>query len=130
MTVRRFVGRRSAETPLSKRALMKRESCLNTTTIFKVLQSCDAGIASGKTSHDFPSSALFSCHEVWFARVRSVVNNISKSAMHRLVCISAKLFRNITFTNSIKFIHIVTPRHNSTLLLAFNLHVDFYLFIC
>jgi len=34
--------------------------------------------------------------------------------MPRLVCIIAILFRNKTFTNSNKFIHIVTLRHNSS----------------
>jgi len=55
MTVRRFVGRRSAETPLSKRALMKREGCLNTTTILKVLQ----GLPENLTSQAFHQAHCF-----------------------------------------------------------------------
>jgi len=58
------------------------------------LRFCKAAVwvwLAGKTSHDFSSSALFSCHELWFAHVRSVVNNISKSALHRSVYIIATL---------------------------------------
>ena len=39
--------------PYSKRALSE-ESVIYVAIVFKVLQSCDAGIASGKTSQDFP----------------------------------------------------------------------------
>ena len=68
---------------------------------------------AGKTSQDVSSSALFSCHEVWFAHVRSIVNNISNSALHKSVCIIATLLGIKLLTNSNKFIHIVTLRHNS-----------------
>ena len=42
--VRRFEGRLSAESPLSKRALLE-ESLMNVASVFKVLQSCGAGMA-------------------------------------------------------------------------------------
>jgi len=60
-------------------------------SIFKTCKAAVQVLLAGKTSQDFQSSALFSCHEVWFAHVRSVVNNISKSAMHKLVCIIATI---------------------------------------
>ena len=47
----------------------------------------------GKTSQDFSSSALFSCHEVWFAHVRSVVNNISR---YQTPIDSSTLWRYVT----------------------------------
>ena len=48
-----------------------------------------------------------------FRHVHNVQNNISKSALHRLVCIIATLLKNKSLTNSIKFILIVTLRHNT-----------------
>ena len=101
-----------------KRALLK-EGVINVTCLFKSL--------AGKTSHDFSSNALFSCHELWFAQVRSVVNNISKSALHRSVCIIATPFRNKTLTNSNKFIHIVTRRHNTSKSIKGSIDADGYL---
>jgi len=64
--------------PYSKRALLE-ESMINVASVFKVLQSCGAGMACRKSSQDFSSSALFSCHEAC-AVVRK---NNDKSAMHR-----------------------------------------------
>jgi len=70
MTVRRFVGRRSAETPFSKRALFE-ESETYVTSVFKILQSCGARTALAGKSYvtSFSSSATFSCHELWFVHV-------------------------------------------------------------
>ena len=48
---------------------------------------------AGKTSQDFPSNALFSCHEVWFAHVRSVENNIFK---YQTPIDSSTLWRYVT----------------------------------
>ena len=92
--------------------------------VASVFKTCKAAVRvspAGKTSQDFPSSALFSCHEVWFAHVRSVVNNISKSALHKIGLHNCNTFRNKTFAtnsdklNSNKFIHIVIRRHNTTI---------------
>ena len=87
--VRRLEGG-SAERPLFETCVIGRDMIY----VASVFKTCEAAVRispAGKTSQDFPSSALFSCHEVWFAHVRSVVNNISKSAMHKLVCIIATL---------------------------------------
>jgi len=87
MTVRRFVRRRSAETPLTKRALMKR-GLLEHNNYF-----WGSARLAGKTSQGFSSSALFSCHKVWIAHVRSVVNNISK---YQTPIDSSTLWRYVT----------------------------------
>jgi len=64
--------------------------------VFKVLQSCEAGSLTGSFSSQIIH--LVQCLHVtklslWFAQVRSVQNDISKSALHRLVCIIASLLR-------------------------------------
>jgi len=68
-------------------------------SVFKVLQSCDARWFAGKSYvTDHSSSAVSSRHKAFAVvcrdQVRSVQNKISKSALHRLVCIIASLFRN------------------------------------
>ena len=82
------------------------------TSVFKVLQSCGASTALAGKCYitSFSSSAMCAVTRLalWLAQVHSVVNNISKSPLHRLVCIIATLFRHKTLTNSNKFIHIVT----------------------
>jgi len=78
--------------PCLRRALLK-ESVIYVASVFKVLQSCMRVSPAGKTLQEVSSSALFSCHKVWFAHVRNVVNNISKSALHKSVCIIATLLR-------------------------------------
>jgi len=64
------------------------------------LKFCKAAMRvslAGKTSQDFSSSALFSCHDVWFAHVRSVVNNISK---YQTPIDSSTLWRYVTIMSS------------------------------
>ena len=67
----------SAERPLFEMCVIGRDLIY----VASVVKTCNAAVRvspAGKTSQDFPSSALFSCHEVWFPHVRSVANNISK----------------------------------------------------
>jgi len=60
--------------------------------VYKVLQSCDARRLAGDFYSQIISQAQF-LHVTklspWFAQVHSVQNNISKSAMHKLICIIA-----------------------------------------
>ena len=80
--------------PYSKRALLK-EAMFIVAIVFKVLQS-GVGVAwRKKLRHKIINQAccLF-CHKAFavFRHVHSVQNNISKSALHRLVCIIATHF--------------------------------------
>jgi len=82
---------------------------MNVACVFKVLQNCGVGMACRKdVTRFFIKRTVFLSRTV----VRSVVNNISKFALHRLVCTIATLLGIKLLTNSNKFIHIVTLRHN------------------
>jgi len=66
-------------------------------SVYKVLKSCDAGIGLPKS---FTSQIIHQAQclhvtklSLWFAQARSVQNNISKSALHRLVYIIASFLR-------------------------------------
>jgi len=89
---------------------------INVARVFKVLQSCGGGMACREVLRHKIIRQAQCLHvaklSLWFAQVHSVQNNISKSAMHRSVCIIATLL-GVTLTNSNKFIHIVTLRHSS-----------------
>jgi len=67
----------------------------NVASVFKVLQSCGAGMACQKALRHKIIRQAQCLHvtklSLWFAQVHSVQNNISKSAMHRQVCIIATL---------------------------------------
>ena len=94
--VRRFEGKPSAERPYSKRALLE-EGIVYIASVFKVLQGCDVRWFAGKfcikdirqEQYLHITSQLLSLRFAQY--VRSVQNNISKSALHRSVCIIASL---------------------------------------
>jgi len=68
---------------------------INVASVFKVLQSCDAGMTCRKVLRHKIIRQAQCLHvtklSLWFARVHSVQNNIPESAMHRSVCIIASL---------------------------------------
>jgi len=81
--------------PYSKRALFV-ESIVYIASVFKVLQSCDAGRHDGKfyvTDHF--SGAISSCHKasaVICTSLQRSNQNVKVHAAQRLVCIIASLF--------------------------------------
>jgi len=99
--------------PYSKRALLK-EGVIYVASVFKTCKAA-CGYRLPERCHKMFHQAH--CHEVWFAHVRSVVNNISTSALHKIGLHNCNTFRNKLLTNSNKFIHIVTLRHNNSILL-------------
>ena len=68
---------------------------INVASVFNVLQSCDAGMACRKVVRHKIIRQAQCLHvtklSLWYAQVHSVQNNISKSAMHRSVCVIASL---------------------------------------
>jgi len=72
------------------------ESIVYIAGVFKVMQSCDAG----RLEESFSSQIIRQAQclrvtklSLWFAQAHGVQNNISKSALHGLVCIIASLLR-------------------------------------
>jgi len=99
--------------PYSKRALLE-ERMINAASFFKILQSCDAGTTCRKSyvtrlfiKCNVFLSRSFRCGSHAFKATKQQVRDAQMS-LH-----NCNTFRNITLTNSNKFIHIVTRRHNS-----------------
>jgi len=94
--VRRFEGRLSAESLLFETCVIGRELDSRSKSS---LRFCKAAMQEG-LPESFTSQIIrqAQCLQVtnlslWFAQVHSVQNNISKSALHKLVCIIASLLR-------------------------------------
>ena len=100
--------------PYSKRALLE-ESMINAACVFKVLQSCGVGMACRKDvtklfiKRTVFQSRSFRCGSHTFEATKQ--QQVRDARMSRHNC---NTFRNITLTNSNKFIHIVTRRHNTS----------------
>jgi len=100
--------------PYSKRALLE-EGMINIACVFKVLQSCGAGMACQKVvtrlfiKHTVFLSRSFRCGSHAFKATKQQQVSDAQMGLH-----NCNTFRNITLTNSNKFIHIVTLRHNSS----------------
>jgi len=99
--------------PYSKRALLE-EGMINVASVFKVLQSCGAGMACQKVvTRLFIKctvflSRSFRCGSHTFKATKQQQVRDAQMGLH-----NCNTFRNITLTNSNKFIHIVTLRHNT-----------------
>jgi len=87
---------------------------INVACVFKVLQSCGAGMACRKVvtrlfiKHTVFLSRSFRCGSHAFKATKQQVSD-AQMGLH-----NCNTFRNITLTNSSKFIHIVTIRYNNT----------------
>jgi len=96
----------------SKRALLE-ESMISVASVFKVLQSCGAGMACRKVVIRFFIkrtvflSRSLCCGSHTFKATKQQVRDAQMS-LH-----NCNTFRNITLTNSNEFIHIVSRRHNA-----------------
>jgi len=103
----RFEDRLSAESPYSKRALLE-ESMINVACVFKVLQSCGADAACRKVvTRFFIKRTVFLSRSLCCGSQKQQVRD-AQMGLH-----NCNTFRNKTLTtNSNKFIHIVTLRHN------------------
>jgi len=97
--------------PYSKRALLK-ESVIYVASVFKTCKAACGYRFQKDVTRGFIKRTVFPVTKLWFTHVRSVVNNISESALHKSVCIIATLLGIKLLTNSNKFISIVTLRHN------------------
>ena len=102
--------------PYSKPALLE-ESMIYAASVFKVLQSCDAGMACRKVSRHRSlvkryvfMSQSFRCGSHKFVAFKKQHLKVRAAQIGLHSCIT---FRNKTLTNSNKLIHIVTLRHNS-----------------
>ena len=101
--------------PYPKRALLE-EAMINVTCVFKVLQSCRAGAVCRKVvtrlfiKRTVFLSRSFCCGSHTFEATKQQVRD-AQIGLH-----NCNTFRNKTLaTNSNKFIHIVTLRHNTGL---------------